>query len=91
MKNSVQSLWVGSELSELEVLSIKSFQKVGHKFILYTYEKIKNIPTGTIIKDGNTIMKKKDLLYSKTIQVVFPPYLEKRSPLTGMLPLTPQK
>ena len=40
MQNSVQSLWVGSELSELEILSIKVF-KVGHKFILYTYEKLK--------------------------------------------------
>ena len=36
MVSPVQSLWVGSELSELEVLSIKSFQKVGHKFIVYT-------------------------------------------------------
>ena len=65
MKNSVQSLWVGSELSELEILSIKSFQKVGHRFILYTYEKIKNIPSGTIVRDGNNIMKKKDLFKYK--------------------------
>ena len=57
----VQSLWVGPQLSELEVLCIKSFQKVGHKFILYTYEKVKNVPKGTIIKDANTIIKKKNL------------------------------
>ena len=76
MKNSVQSLWVGSELSELEILSIKSFQNVGHKFILYTYEKIKNIPPGTIIKDGNTIMKKKDLFKYKTIFYHFLIYLD---------------
>ena len=40
----VQSLWV-----DLEVMCIKSFQKVGHSFILYTYEKV---------KDANTIIKK---------------------------------
>jgi hypothetical protein len=61
----VQSLWVGPKLSELEILSIKSFQKVGHKFILYTYEKVKGIPTGTIVKDANKIMKKKDLFQFK--------------------------
>ena len=48
----VQSLWVGPKLSILEVLCIKSFQKVGHTFILYTYEKVKNVPKGTIIKDA---------------------------------------
>ena len=61
----VQSLWVGPKLSELEILSIKSFQKVGHKFILYTYEKVKGIPPGTIVKDANKIMKKKDLFRFK--------------------------
>jgi len=66
MVSPVQSLWVGSELSELEILSIKSFQKLGHKFILYTYEDVKGIPPKTIIKDGNKIMKKKDLFQFKS-------------------------
>ena len=37
MLTPVQSLWVGKNLSELEILSIKSFQKLGHPFILYTF------------------------------------------------------
>ena len=65
MLTPVQSLWVGPELSELEVLSIKSFQKLGHPFILYTYGNVKNIPPGTIKKDGNKIIKKKDLFKFK--------------------------
>ena len=65
MLSPVQSLWVGPKLSELEILSIKSFQKVGHKFILYTYGKVKGIPHGTIVKDGNTIIKKQDLFTFK--------------------------
>ena len=66
MLSPVQSLWVGNNLSELEILSIKSFQKLGHPFILYTYDKVKGIPKGTIVKDGNKIMKKKDLFKFKT-------------------------
>lgn len=66
MLEPVQSLWVGPSLSELEIFSIKSFQKLGHKFILYTYEKVKNVPSGTIIKDGNKIIKKKDLFKFNT-------------------------
>lgn len=65
MLSPVQSLWVGPKLSELEILSIKSFQKVGHKFILYTYGKVKGIPQGTIVKDGNKIIKKQDLFTFK--------------------------
>ena len=42
----VQSLWVGSNLSLMEVYSIKSFLKTGHEFHLYIYEPIQNIPKG---------------------------------------------
>lgn len=53
----VQSLWVGNRLSRMEEKSIKSFLNLGYTFHLYTYEKVKNVPKGTIIKDGNSIMK----------------------------------
>ena len=52
----VQSLWVGSKLSRMEYYSIKSFQKLGYNFILYTYEDVANVPKGTIIKDANDIL-----------------------------------
>ena len=65
MLSPVQSLWVGNKLSELEILSIKSFQKLGHPFILYTYGKVRGIPKKTIVKDGNKIIKKKDLFKFK--------------------------
>lgn len=35
--------------------------KAGHKFHLYTYDKVKNIPKGTIIKDANKIIPEKEL------------------------------
>lgn len=57
MLDEINSLWVGDELSIFEQLSISSFLKNGHKFNLYTYNHIRNIPDGTTIKDANEIIK----------------------------------
>lgn len=65
VKPVVQSLWVGNELSIMEVYSIKSFLRLGYDFHLYTYEKVKNIPKGTTIKDGNRILSKKEIFKLK--------------------------
>ena len=61
----VQSLWVGNRLSRMEYYSIKSFLKLGYIFHLYTYEKVKNVPKGTIIKDGNSVMPIKEIFSLK--------------------------
>ena len=63
----VQSLWVGNSLSNMEVCCIKSFLKHGFTFHLYTYEPVKRIPKGTIVKDANEIMLHKEIfkLYKK--------------------------
>jgi hypothetical protein len=52
----IQSLWIGDKLSLNEQLCIASFLYHGHEFHLYTYEKIENIPEGTILKDANQII-----------------------------------
>ena len=59
----VQSLWIGKKLSELEILSIKSFISQGHVFHLYVYDRIENIPEidNLVIKDGNTILDRKEI------------------------------
>lgn len=55
----IQSLWYGDELSNLEILSIKSFLKF-HEFHLYVYMPIKNIDViksdNFKVKDGNKIL-----------------------------------
>jgi hypothetical protein len=51
----VQSLWIGNELSNMEVLCIRSYMQHGHAFHLYVYNEVENIPPGTIIKDANEI------------------------------------
>ena len=69
----VQSLWVGDELTDLEIYSIKSFINVGHIFHLYTYNKIKNLPKSRKlkIKDANTIIKKNELFDFKKSYLPF--------------------
>lgn len=52
----IQGLWIGPELSTMEQLSISSFLINGHEYHLYTYGELKNIPAGTIVKDGNEIL-----------------------------------
>jgi hypothetical protein len=52
----IQGLWVGTELSVMENLSIKSFIANDHEYHLYVYGEVKNIPAGTIVRDGNEIL-----------------------------------
>ncbi len=52
----IQGLWVGAELSVMEQMSIASFLMNGHEYHLYVYDDIKNIPSGTMVKDANEIL-----------------------------------
>ncbi len=52
----IQGLWIGSELSVMEQLSIASFLLNGHPFHLYVYTNVNNVPDGTIIRDGEEIL-----------------------------------
>lgn len=63
MSNIFQSVWVGSELSKLEQLCLKSFVDNGHEFHLYVYEDVKNIPDGIIVKDGREILPESMIFY----------------------------
>jgi mannosyltransferase OCH1-like enzyme len=54
--DSVQGLWIGPALSSMEQMCIRSFLANGHPFYLYTYDDIKNVPTGTTIIDAHQIL-----------------------------------
>jgi len=57
MENRViQGLWIGSELSLMERLSIASFLSNGHEYHLYVYDDLRNAPVGATVKDGNEIL-----------------------------------
>jgi mannosyltransferase OCH1-like enzyme len=53
---TIQGLWIGPELSVMERLSISSFLANGHDYHLYVYDHVKNVPPGTLLKDGNEIL-----------------------------------
>jgi mannosyltransferase OCH1-like enzyme len=52
----IQGLWIGSELSVMEQLSVASFLQNGHEYHLYVYDEMKNVPAGTVIKDASEIL-----------------------------------
>ncbi len=55
----VHSLWIGKELSNLELLTIQSFQTNGHEFWLWAYDTILTpLPPGLVVKDANEIIPK---------------------------------
>ena len=61
MSDIIQSLWIGPLLSNLEIMSMKSFIQNKHTYHLYTYDVVDNIPDGVIIKDGNDILDKSEI------------------------------
>ena len=56
MNAIIQGLWVGSELSVMEQLSITSFLRHGHDYHLYVYGDVAHVPKGAVIRDGNAIL-----------------------------------
>lgn len=58
----VASLWIGPELSFLEILCLKSFADVGHKVTLYTYGELKNPPDFVEMADAREVWDRDDFL-----------------------------
>jgi mannosyltransferase OCH1-like enzyme len=59
--NIIQSLWVGPELGNMETLCIRSYLANGHDFHLYTFDEVRNIPEGTVVKNANDILPKEKI------------------------------
>lgn len=66
----INGLWIGTRLSNVELLTIYSFLKNGHDFYLWTYDPIENeLPDGLIVKDANDIIPRhKVFCYKRTNQ-----------------------
>ena len=64
VKDTIQSLWIGKDLGIVQQLCLASYLYHGHEVHLYTYQDLKNIPKGVIVKDGNEILPEKDIFYS---------------------------
>ena len=68
--NVINGLWIGNELSVVELLTIHSFIRMGHTFHLWLYEPIKNkLPAQVVICDANEIMPRSSVFrYNKPNQ-----------------------
>jgi glycosyltransferase involved in cell wall biosynthesis len=59
----VHSLWIGSTLSKMELLTIRSFLRHGHEFHLWVYDKIQTpLPREVILEDANKIIPRKKII-----------------------------
>lgn len=52
----VHGLWIGGELSPIEILCIKSYLHQGYLFYLWTYNEVRFVPTGVIKKNASEII-----------------------------------
>jgi hypothetical protein len=58
----INGLWIGNELSNLELLTIHSFVNNGHEFHLWSYNNFKEaLPEGAVLKDANEIIFEKEI------------------------------
>ena len=60
-RDVIQSLWIGTEVSKLEQLCMKSFIAHGHPFHLYAYNDIQGVPPSVVLKNANQIIPEKDI------------------------------
>lgn len=65
MNKIIQSLWVGSDLSSIEMLCARSFLHHGHELHLYCYEPLNNAPAGVILKDANEVLPASSIYRSR--------------------------
>ncbi len=65
-RNTIHALWIGSWLGPLELLTISSFLQHGHKFVLWSYDKIENqLPAALILMNANIIIPKGNIFRYK--------------------------
>ena len=51
----IQSLWIGDQLTTMELLCVQSFLINGHNFDLYAYDHVEPIPNGARLLDARAI------------------------------------
>ena len=65
MSDIIQGLWIGTELSVMEQMSVASFIQNGHQYHLYVYDEMKNVPAGTVVRDANEILPSSSIFQYK--------------------------
>jgi hypothetical protein len=63
MSNKIYSLWISGPLTDVNLLTIRSFQKHGHEFILYSYDL--SVTNECEVRDARLIMPESEIFYYK--------------------------
>ena len=64
----VHGLWIGTRLSNLELLTLKSFVRHGHEFHLWLYNELENeLPAGVVAEDASRIIPRRAIFRKKNI------------------------
>lgn len=61
--NMVHTLWIGEELSAMELLTLQSFSDCGFSVQLWCYNKNIIVPDGIIKKDANEIIEESSVFH----------------------------
>ena len=57
----VNMLWIGDVLGPIELMSVVSFLKAGHKVILHSYEHVKNTPHGVEMENAENVVDRQKI------------------------------
>lgn len=56
-EQTINSLWIGKSLSQIELLTIHSFSNLGYRFRLWIYEPLETVlPNGVLVSDASLII-----------------------------------
>lgn len=59
----IHYFWIGNELSQMELLALKSASKQGHQPTIWTYDSISNLPSSVVVRRGEDVLPKQKIDY----------------------------
>jgi glycosyltransferase involved in cell wall biosynthesis len=65
---AVHGMWIGTSLSRMELLTLQSFVRQGHRFHLWVYDQITTpIPEGVVLEDATEIIPRNAVFKRRTV------------------------
>ena len=72
---TIAGFWMGPHLSWLDQVSLRSFVKHGHRFMLYTYGEVENVPDGIEVRPAQEIIEhRKPIAYNHKKSIIRSPF-----------------
>ena len=71
MTDAFRSLWVGSQLSKLERTCARSWTYHGHRFELFVYDDVGEIPDGVVLRDANDVIPESEVFLWRGSYAIF--------------------